>query len=201
MTYTPSTPEASDIIAQSQAVLKTNFEQLNLVYGTSGDHFPFDDTDSNEQFKHAKVTLPRLPQANPPGNVLPTPGAGEMALFCDVSGGFSQPYYRRDTATVNIPIAPIQAFGEATGAAVPVLTSNSYNISSVTLAASVYTFNFTEALADTNYAVMGGFSASTNLVGLKYSNKTTTSVNVQVLTTNGTFSTAATLISIMILRA
>jgi len=201
MTYTPDIPNASDIVAQSQPIIKTNFQQLNVVYGSSGDHFPFDDTDPNEQFKHARVTLPRLPQSNPPGNVLPTPGASEISIFCDVSGGFSQPYYRRDNATVNIPVSPIQAFGEATGAAVPVLTPNSYNIASVSLVGVTYTFTFTEALADADYVVTGGFSATGNQVGLRFSNKTTTSVDVKVLTSNGAASTAVSLISIMILRA
>ena len=85
MTFNANIPQPSDLISVSQGQILINNQQLNSVYGTAGDHYAWDNADPGEQNRHAKVTLPGLPSANPPGNALPAPAAGLRRYTVDFS--------------------------------------------------------------------------------------------------------------------
>ena len=145
MTFNDQIPQPADIIATSQGQLLINDQQLNLVYGTSGDHFAWNNTTSNEQNKHAKVSLPGLPTTNPPGNVLPTPGVSEGALFAITDGTDStRPFWRRDNnnGTSEYSLLSIRAFGSFAG--VTAATINAMNLSAVRTSLGVYRLTLTD---------------------------------------------------------
>ncbi len=62
MTYYPNIPQATDVPSQSQPLILSNFQQLNIQYGTSGDHVPFTALSNNGQ--HDMVTF--VPQGSDP---------------------------------------------------------------------------------------------------------------------------------------
>lgn len=158
MSYDPNIPQASDVIATSQGQLLTNFGQLNSVYGTSGDHYAYDNATPGEQNLHAKVTLPRLPTANPPGNVLPTPAAGITAIFSQAAGGQSNLYYRRDGLTTNYPLSPIKSYVNftTTGANGAQTINQSFNIASVSQSGggTAITITLTNPMQSGTYGVL-----------------------------------------------
>ena len=134
MTYTPNIPQADDDPTESQGQILSNFQVLNNVYGTIGDHFPWTDTNANEIGKHAKVTMPALPVAttNLPGNVVPTPTPGSMVIFAQLySSTYTQPYLRNETGSgaTSIPMMPIKAFASYNSSQVAFGTP--YNITSI----------------------------------------------------------------------
>ncbi len=114
--YTPNIPQAADNPSNSQSQLLGNFQTLESLYGTSGDHYAWDNTNPAETAKHAKVTMPGLPTATAPGNLLPTPASGNLAIFAQNRNGQTTPFLTRDglvpTAFVgNIwPLLPIKAY-------------------------------------------------------------------------------------------
>lgn len=140
---------------------------MNSVYGTSGDHFAFDNATAAEQNRHAKVTMPQLPSANAPGNPVPTPVAAEGVMYVKSAVSQSIPYYRKDSSAVDFPMLPIRAMGRfnyTTGAAI----GTAFNLS-VTAGGgtTTQTLSFTEAMPDTNYLVVGQImraaAAATNI--------------------------------------
>lgn len=188
--YTTNIPQATDNPSVSQGQLLQNFQTLNSTYGTSGDHYAWDDTNATEQAKHAKVTLPGLPTANPPGNALPTPLAGNCAIFGQTINSQTTPYVVRDglapTAPYgNIwPLLPIKAFAtflaNPTGATVS-LVSN-FNVTSVTISGNFVTVNFTNAMRTTTYGVLAfGNNGGLNINVTSYKSTATTSVQIGVI--------------------
>jgi len=161
MSYEPSIPNAADIIATSQGQLKINFQQLNSVYGTSGDHFAFDNATSAEQNRHAKVTMPQLPSANAPGNPVPTPVAAEGVMYVKSAVSQSIPYYRKDSSAVDFPVLPIRAMGRfnsTTGADI----GTPFNLTvSAGAGTATQTLSFTESMPDTNYLILVSIGATT----------------------------------------
>lgn len=169
--YTPNIPQSGDNPSNSQDQILQNFQTLNSVYGTSGDHYPWTNSTPGEGNKHAKVTLPGLPTANAPGNAIPAPLAGNCTIFGQTRPGSGQtyPYLARDglapTAPLtNIwPLLPIKAY--VTFDTDPSVVSptnigpiDSFNITSPvvqTNGAGVFTWTFTitNACRTTNYSV------------------------------------------------
>lgn len=106
MTYNPNIPQATDNPSNSQSQILANFQQLNMQYGTAGDHVPF--TASTNNGKHNSVTwldqtaqLPIVPVAN------------ELIAYGITKSGVTMPYYVRDSissATTQFPLAPIKAY-------------------------------------------------------------------------------------------
>lgn len=161
MTYQPSIPQASDIIATSQQDILDNFTQLNSIYGTLGDHYAWDNGTPSEQNRHAKVTLPRLPTANAPGNATPVPGAQDGVIYAKETVSQTIPYWRKDAGAVDFPLLPIRAMGRFTFAGADVGTPFNLTVSAGggTLA---QTLSFTEDMPDTNYLVLvQGYNSST----------------------------------------
>ncbi len=156
MTFNPQIPQPANIIANSQAQLLVNNQQLNLVYGTSGDHYAWDNATGGEQNLHAKVTLPGLPTANAPGNVLPTPAAGIGAAFSITTAGITRPFWRRDgnAGVSEYSLLPIRAFGSFTGGAV---TISAMNLSAVRSSVGVFRLTLTaNAVSGDTYCVLVG---------------------------------------------
>lgn len=131
MTYNSAIPQAGDLISTSQSQLLTNYGQINIKYGTSGDHYDFTNANAGEQNRHAKITLPGLPTATAPGNVLPTPGAGEGALYGLTTANVTRPFWRRDAlaGAPEFSLMPVRAFAsfDQTGA----ILGNAMNISGI----------------------------------------------------------------------
>lgn len=63
--YSPSIPNSTDLISNSQAPIKTNFTQLNTQFGI--DHIPFNDSGINGSGFHKKVTIPTALPGDPAG--------------------------------------------------------------------------------------------------------------------------------------
>lgn len=191
MTYSPNIPQANDRIADSQPVLLTNFQQLNNVYGDPvgppiGDHFAFNDTSANAR-KHRKVTLPDQ-TATPPA----TPGLGNIVIFSTLQDNntFTRPYFIRDGVanTVQYPLSPVKCFCEFSVQPVPVITPNSWGVSSVTkFAVGRYIVVFVDPLpaADIGYSINLSLQGVGSLPLLAYASKTNTQFEVQLIRQDG----------------
>ena len=155
--YTAGIPLSTDDPSQSQGQLLGNFQTLNTLYGSSGDHFPWTNTAVGTIGRHAKVTLPRLPIANnPPGDVTPTAGAAEGVIYVKDAVSQSIPYFRRDGNAADFPLLPIRAMGRftySTGTAI----GTAFNLA-VTADAGTITptlsFDATNKMPDANYLVL-----------------------------------------------
>jgi hypothetical protein len=183
--YTANIPQPADDPTQSQNQILENFQSLNTIYGSSGDHYPWTNTTSAEGSRHAKVTLPGLPTTNAPGNAVPTPGNNELVIFAVTSGGETKPFYRRDTMTVNAPLAPIIAFARATASGSPLAASfigQPFNINAVSVTGnsvnSIWDFTFSNPEADALYACLGSPISSTASSGLTFSSLSATGFSV-----------------------
>lgn len=64
MTYTPNIPNAPDNISDSQSQIKTNFQQLNTIFGQ--DHYAFDDATASKRGFHKQITFPAPLAVDPP---------------------------------------------------------------------------------------------------------------------------------------
>lgn len=93
MTFNPSIPQAQDIMSDSQGDLLINFQQINVVYGTSGDHVAFDA--ASNKGKHNKVTL--LKQGSDPLVDAPDTRENEVALFALEDVTDTEIYMRRES--------------------------------------------------------------------------------------------------------
>lgn len=93
MTFNPQIPQPKDILSDSQLDLLTNFTQLNAVYGTTGDHVPFNA--SSGLGKHNKVTF--LSQGNDPDTDAPTTRENEIAIFALEDGPDTELYTRKES--------------------------------------------------------------------------------------------------------
>lgn len=102
MTYTANIPQSSDDPSQSQPLILANFQQLNIQYGTSGDHIPF--TASSGNGKHKKVTW--LNQSASP----PSASVNELVAYGSTSSGITMPYYKRDNLGTVFALSPIKAY-------------------------------------------------------------------------------------------
>lgn len=170
--YTPNIPQPGDNPSDSQDQILENFQTLETLYGTSGDHYSWTNTAPGESSRHAKVTFPGLPTASAPGNTLPTTTLGSAAMFGQTRDNQTTPFLTRDglapTAPLtNIwPLMPIKAYasfnvtGSSTGAIL-----DSFNISSavVSTVAGVVTVTFTITNAMrtvTDYGVLISLNSS-----------------------------------------
>lgn len=189
-TYTPNIPQPTDDPSNSQDQILQNFQTLNTLYGTSGDHYPWTNTAPGISGRHAKVTLPGLPTAgSAPGTALPTPSAGEGSMFALTAGSQSFPFWRRDSGTSNYPIVITRAMGRVTSAGA--IVGNAFNIASCVVApAGVFTFTLTNAEPDANYLVLAtptgqaaelGCTSFTTTTFVITSSPTAVGLTVQVL--------------------
>jgi hypothetical protein len=161
MTYNPNTPQPTDRISDTQAPILTNFQQLNTIYGTSGDHYPWTNQNPPETTKHAKVTLPGLPTANPPGNAIPAPAAGNCAIFAKTSSSITTPYLARDGFDATQPnninvwtLMPIKVYASITLSNVLNPTVNdSFNVASMT-GTSTVVLNIQNPMRTTTFGVI-----------------------------------------------
>lgn len=150
--YTPNIPQPGDDPSDSQDQILQNFQTLNTLYGSSGDHYPWTNTTPTEGRRHAKVVLPGLPTANPPGNIIPTPALNEGVIFGLTAGSQTYPFWRRDNTTLNIPMAAFRAFARAVGNS---LLGVPFNVMSVAEApAGTWTFTLANNEPDGNYTVL-----------------------------------------------
>ncbi len=143
--FTQNIPQPGDNPSFSQDQLLQNNLTLNAVYGTNGDHYAWTNVNASEQAKHAKVTMPGLPTATAPGNALPTPAAGNDAIFSLTRNGQTTPFLTRDglvavapappAPLVNIwPLMPLKAYASITliGGVGVATVNDSYNINTTT---------------------------------------------------------------------
>lgn len=131
MTYNYNIPQPLDRFPDSQPQILANFTQLNEIYGTDGDHYAWNNATPAEQNLHAKVTMPGLPTTNPPGNALPTPLAGQCAIFAQTVSGITLPYLRRDGSTTTGIMLPMVAYASFNGNGGAVAIGNWYNIKTI----------------------------------------------------------------------
>jgi len=157
MTYTPNIPQANDDPSASQPLILSNFQQINsqfgtdLTTGTGGDHILL--TASSGNGKHNRVTF--LDQSGAVAGVTAA-GVNQNVFYGNTQSGITMPYYKRDALPTVWPVSPIKAYARVTATGVPEAQtlSNSFNITSVNLAVTTYTFTITNAmLNDTNYSV------------------------------------------------
>jgi hypothetical protein len=177
MTYSPNIPQPTDNPSDSQSLILQNFQQLNLQYGTSGDHVPFTATSQNG--KHNLVTW-----IDQTANLPIVAGISEVKSYSQTRTGITRPYYERDTissATVQFPLSPIQAYATFRTLAAPgVITAlDSFNITSITQASgSLINLVLTNACRTLNFGVFP--VSSDNARGLGYG--TSSTVDFQINT-------------------
>ena len=135
MTFNPSIPQAQDIMSDSQGDLLINFQQINIVYGTAGDHVAFDA--ASNKGKHNKVTL--LTQGSDPLVDAPDTRENEVALFALEDVTDTEIYMRRES---NGDVKQITKDGELFIGVHPIFA---LNLSDLTPNANTGagTFNFT----------------------------------------------------------
>lgn len=147
MTYDPNIPNANDIISASQAQLKTNFGQADLIFDIN--HITFDGSPGPDRGKHRKVEFIR--QVGNPGS-----SATQLVLYEKLSGASSELFFQRDNvATVTqltgggITTAAWAQFNGTTAT-----LNEQFNVSSVVRnSVGNYTVNFTRNFVTTNYCV------------------------------------------------
>jgi len=197
--YTPNIPQPTDDPSDSQDQILQNFQSLQNIYGTSGDHYPWTNTTPIEGFKHAKVTLPGLPTTNVPGNLIPAPAAGNCAIFGITRNSQTTPFVARDGLPsptppdfVNLwPILPIKAFVTFTvvaNAAPPqVQTINqTFNITSITRnPATTYDFVITNAMRTITYGILYFASSGPMNNQPSYAINSTTNFTITSAATHG----------------
>jgi len=159
-TFDKDIPQAGDDPSVSQGQLLQNFTTLDSVYGTSGDHYAWSNTNSAETARHAKVTMPGLPTDNAPGAIVPTPNADDGVMFA-LKTDKTRPFWRSNSNTTNFPMTPLWAFGEAfipDPIAAPTITLGYLNLNPATpiqrTGIGIYKFNFSIPLLDTNYVAI-----------------------------------------------
>lgn len=161
--YTPNIPQPGDNPSDSQDQILENFQTLNTIYGTGGDHYAWTNTNPPETAKHAKVTLPGLPTATAPGNALPTTVSGNCAIFAQTVSSQTAPYLTRDglaptAPVINIwPLLPIKAYAQMNITSLNVVTINdSFNVASATStsAGRQVTITLTNAMKSANYGIL-----------------------------------------------
>jgi len=198
MTYTPNIPQATDDPSQSQPLILSNFNQLNVQYGTSGDHVEW--TASSNNGKHKKVTW-----VNQTASV-PTGGLNEVVSYGITTAGVTMPYYKRDNLVTQYPLAPIKAYAtlNVTGALAGTLL-DSFNVASITVtnpSAIQIRVVFTNAMRNPlNYGLMvshGVNSIVQNTVDSWYNNvdATTTNIYIRFLTGPAIFPVRVTFIAL-----
>lgn len=187
--YTPNIPQPGDDPSDSQDQILQNFQTLNTGYGTTGDHYPWTNTTPVEGRKHAKVTLPGLPTANPPGDIIPTPGLNEGVQFGLTTASITRPFWRRDNTTLNFPMVPIWAFGQSSVGVGPVIAPGSLNLDPVTpvtrLGVGQYRFNFNQALPNTDYVALYTFSGFGAQPIVSVQSKAVNNVVIQMIRQDG----------------
>lgn len=176
MTYTPTTPNAGDIIAVTQPFIRDNFTVLNDVFDI--DHVNY--TAASDNGKHKKSTY--LDQSAG----IPTSSAGEVSVYSFTTGGISNLRYRRDNLATEFTLNPIRAFAYVTGTGAPgnQTLTNSFNVSSVNRTAST-TWDVTLAnpMGSADYAVVS--TIQNNSPGSVVSFVTITSSTLFTLTLAG----------------
>ncbi len=133
MTYSPFIPKITDNPSASQPLIKENFTQINLQYGTDGDHVPF--TASSNNGKHNQVTW--IDQTANLATITSTPN--ELVAFGLTKSGITMPYYVRDTippvgmGSTIFCLAPIKAYATFFTLAAPgaITALDSFNIMTI----------------------------------------------------------------------
>lgn len=98
MTYNPGIPQAGDLPSASQPQILTNFQQINTLFGTNGDHYPFDNAIVALRGKHKFVTF----QDQAAG---PATAVNQMALYTKTTAGASTLYLRRPGSGTEIQMS------------------------------------------------------------------------------------------------
>lgn len=167
MTYNPNIPQPTDVLANSQGDILTNFTQLNTVY--SLDNVPFADAVVADRGKHKKCTY----QAQGADQAT---SATEVVIYCKNGGGVSNihlPYVRFQnngalTKATGFPFSPICAGVLQYGAG---LVVNPIGTSFFNVASAVRTVNngapivitFGLQAPDANYVVVPQFIGNSNI--------------------------------------
>lgn len=179
--YTANIPQPGDNPSFSQDQILQNFQTLNTIYGTSGDHYAWTNVNASEQAKHAKITMPGLPTASAPGNVIPAPAAGNDAIFSQTRNGQTTPFLTRDglvpvAPLTNIwPLMPIKAYANITliGGVGVATVNDSYNINTTTNPPTVsgdggafakVTFTLINPMRTGTYGVLATSSGAGNFI-------------------------------------
>lgn len=89
MSFNPGIPQSSDIPAQSQAQLLTNFQQTNSVFGIN--HVEFNNATVANRGKHKYVSM--IEQGSDPATA-----ANEVALYSKDVSAVSQLFLRREAS-------------------------------------------------------------------------------------------------------
>jgi len=153
MAYLDNIPKPEDIQATSQGQIKENFGQLETQYSVDHDSL----LAAGASGKHLKITMPEVISD-------PATSIDEGALYTKDSGTQPELFYREESSGDVVQLTEngrrpsyIKAFVsfDNTG----VIIGEAYNVTSVT-GSLVYTINFTNALADTNYLVVGNPNSS-----------------------------------------
>jgi len=141
-------PKPTDSPANdSQADILENFTELDLQYGTAGDHVEFTAVAANG--KHKQATLIDL-------GADPVTGATEGTVYTKTVGARIEPFYRYPSSGDIFQLSWIKAWVRFVGGGVAgaKVINDSYNVSGVNLAASIYTISFATPLGNNNYGTI-----------------------------------------------
>ena len=157
MAYLDDIPNASDLLAISQAQIKENFSQLETQFSVDHDSL----LAAGATGKHVQITLPQFD-----AGADPVTAAGEGMLYTKDSGTQPELYYREESAGDIIQLTSggtasyVSAFCAFTFAGISPFspTGTAYNVGAnaiVRNGAGDYTITFTNALPDANYTLVG----------------------------------------------
>lgn len=147
MTYDTGTPQATDRVSDTQQPILTNFQQLNIVYGT--DHYAYDDGSSNAR-RHRKVTLPSAAG-------IPSTAASVGAMYAKTTSSVTWPFWRRDGSGTDFPMMPIKAMGtvSTTGHSGAQTIDAAINVATVSASSTpTFTVTFTTDMLTNLYVIL-----------------------------------------------
>lgn len=184
MTYNPNIPNPTDLLSNSQGQIKTNFQQLDTVFGKN--HYEFSNS-SGPAGKHKFVEMPIT--------TVPATLGGEGSLYTKTSGQ-SQLYYTSDAGGLEYQMtraidANIATFGTATNGWTFLPGGLIMKYGTFLLVPSSFTTFTPPGPAFTNAPtaiVLTVNSSSSTDNAAMWTNATTTTVDVRVFTGNRTVS-------------
>lgn len=166
MTFNPNIPNPTDLLSNSQPVLKTNNQALDNIFGI--DHYKYSDLTVNKGF-HNKVTTPIFVDSPPTGLPPVTTTNPVFYAFQQASNLGVLQFSRGPNNSVPTPVTTLQS----TSAAIVLASSATTNVLDFNSAGLTIAYGFINAISDAS----SGGGGSTYI---KWINNTLTIIGPQM---------------------
>lgn len=187
MTYSPTIPQALDLLSQSQPAIQANFQQANAIFGIN--HVNYDNSlpagaIATDRGKHVQIVM-KIPNVTPPITT-----ADEGSLYIANSGGVrEQLRYRRESNGLVFGLTEWMG-GTATFVGATGAISQSFNVAGIVrTAVGRYTITFTTALVNANYGLLISprVDAANSVWSVTSTNHTVNGFGIRVKALNDTY--------------